>query len=130
MDHSLLVSRLQRLSNLVREGECPFDAQRAALEDRCEIFAWDEFHGDEPLAVRPFVETIDGGNVGVVQRREKFCLTLESRQSIRVFGERLRQHLDRHLAIEGCVGGRPDNTHPALAELVDEPVVEKSCTLI
>jgi len=76
------------------------------------------------------MEAVDGGNIGVVQRREELCLAFKASQAIRVIGERLWEHFDRHLAIEGSVGGRPHDAHPALAELVNEPVMEKSCILI
>ena len=45
---------------------------------------------------------VDPGDVGVVQR-----------------GQKLR------LAVEGRVDGAPDDAHPALAELVDDAVVQQ-----
>ena len=47
-----------------------------------------------------------------------------------MFGQGFGQDLDRHLAVEGGVGGRPDDPHAALAELFTDAVVEKSRILI
>ena len=48
---------------------------------------------------------------------EKLRFALESRETLLVLGERCRQDLDRHLALELGVGGAIDLAHAALAEL-------------
>ncbi len=128
MDHTLLVGCLEGLGDLCGVGKGPVDAQRATLENCRQIFARDQLHGDEALAVRALVQAVHRSDVGVVQRGEELGLAFESRQPFGVGAQSIRQHLDRHLALERGVGGRPHDAHPALAELVDEPVVEKSRT--
>jgi hypothetical protein len=59
------------------------------------------------------------------QRGQHLGLALEARQPLGIVGERGGQQLDRHLAVEGGVHRLPDDTHPALADLVDQAVVEQ-----
>ena len=51
-------------------------------------------HQEADTAV--LLQAVNGGDVGVVQRRQKLRLTLEARQPFGVGGEELRQHLDGH----------------------------------
>ena len=53
---------------------------------------------------------------------EELRFTLEPRQALPVFGERRRQDLDRHLALEARVGGAVDLAHAALADLGEDLV--------
>jgi len=59
----------------------------------------------------------------VVQRRSSLCLSLETRQSLRVFGNHIRQELQSHEAVELDVFGLVKHTHPAAAELFEDAVV-------
>ena len=72
------------------------------------------------------VDAVDRGDVGVVQRGQQLGLALEAGQPLGVVGERVGQDLDRHLAVERGVDRLPDHTHPALADLLDQAVVEQS----
>jgi hypothetical protein len=60
----------------------------------------------------------------MVERGEQLRLALEAGQPVGVRGDDLRQDLDRHLAVERGVGRFPDDTHPALADLLGELVVQ------
>ena len=55
--------------------------------------------------------------MGMIQRGERLRFALETRQAIRVRGERVRQHLDRDLAAEAGVGGAVHLAHAAFADL-------------
>ena len=59
----------------------------------------------------------------MIERREQLGLALEARQPVGVLGEKIRQDLDRHLAVERGVERAPHHTHPTLADLLDEAVV-------
>jgi hypothetical protein len=72
-----------------------------------------------------FVKTIDGGDVGVVQRGQQLGLAVEARQPLGLARHVGRKHLDRDLAVEGGVLGLPDHAHPALADLLDQAVVQQ-----
>ena len=47
-----------------------------------------------------FFETVDRGDVRMIQRREGLGFARETRQSVGVGGERVGQHLDRDVAIQ------------------------------
>ena len=68
-------------------------------------------------------EIVDGEDVRVIELGDGLGLALETREPIGVGGHRLRQHLDRHIAIEPLVVRAVDHAHPALADLLDDAVV-------
>jgi len=72
------------------------------------------------------VKAVDRGDVGVIQRREQLGLTVEAHEALGVLGDRGRENLDGDLAVERGVFGFPDDAHAALADLLDEAVVEQS----
>src|SRR5689334_11084805 len=53
----------------------------------------------------------------MIQRREHFRFTLESRDAFRVGEERARRHLERDLALQARVRRAPDLAHAPLADL-------------
>src|SRR4029079_7782589 len=62
-------------------------------------------------------EAENRGDVRMMELGEKLRLALETPQPLRVPGEGSGQHLDRHLSLQPRVGGPPNLTHAALAEL-------------
>ena len=50
-------------------------------------------------------EAVDGRDVGMVQRGECLGFPVETCEAFGVRGDRLGQHLDRHIAIQICVSG-------------------------
>ncbi len=124
MDHARVVRGFERRGDLPRPLNCLIDGNRSARESLGEVFALNQFHREEPYAVQ-FVRTVDPGDVRVIQRREQLRLALEARQPLRILGEGGGQDLDRHLAVERRVDRPPDDTHPALADLVDDAVVQQ-----
>ena len=77
--------------------------------------AFDELH-DEGVHAGGFLEPVDRGDVGMVQRRKRLRFALEPRQTLRVRGERIGQDLDRDLAAETGIGGAVDRAHAAFAD--------------
>ncbi len=116
MDDALLVGRLQRFGDLPRDGDRLLDRQRTLLQSLRQGRPLDELHDQRLRAIR-FLEAEDRGDVRVVKLRQELGLALEPAQEVVVVGERLRQHLDGHLALEPRVGGAPHLAHPALAQL-------------
>lgn len=49
------------------------------------------------------MQTMDGGDPGMVQGGEKLRLALEAGEPLRIGGEAIRQDLDGHLTLEGGV---------------------------
>ena len=77
----------------------------------------------EIMRVPGLLEPVDRGDVGVVQRRENFGLSLEARQSLRVSGKRFGQDFDGDVPAEFSVLGSEDLAHPAFANRLDDLVV-------
>ena len=63
---------------------------------------------------RPLLGVAD---VGMVQRGEDFRFALKPGEAFRIVGERLWQHLQRHVPVELGVAGAIHLTHPAFADL-------------
>ncbi len=101
-----------------------FVGQRAAFDALREVLAFDELHREESRAVG-LVQPEQRRDVGVVECGERLGFALEARQPLGVLAEARRQDLQRDGAIERRVERLPDDTHPALAELLDEAVVQQ-----
>ena len=56
----------------------------------------------------------------LVERRQDLRFPFEAGEPVRVVGERLGQHLDRHVAIQFRVVGTVDFAHSARANLADD----------
>ena len=95
VDDPLLVRRFQRLSDLLRDGECFVDRHGTLRDAIRERWALDEFHHQRRHAIA-LLEAVNLRDMRVVQRRQDFGLTLESRQPLRVRRNRRGQHLDRN----------------------------------
>ena len=77
VDDALLVGFLEGLGDLPRDGERLVDRDRSALQALGEVLALDELEDEEELPVR-LLEAVDGGDAGVVERREELRLALGS----------------------------------------------------
>ena len=97
------------------------DGNRSALQALGEILALDELEHQVRLPVR-FLEAVDGGDVGVVERGEDLRLALETSEPLGIARHIGGQHLDRHLAVELGVGRPVDLAHSARAEGRDDLV--------
>ena len=110
-----------------RLGDLPGDRQRLgnrnwSLRDAIgQRRAFDQLHHQRRGAASP-LETVDGGDVRVVERREDLGFAPEAREPIGISGHRLGQDLDRHVALQVGVGGAVDLTHSASAELGEDLV--------
>src|SRR6516225_21742 len=62
-------------------------------------------------------------DIRMIERRQYLRLALETRHAVGIRGESVGQQFDRDLAPELRVGGAPDLTHAALAELGGDAVV-------
>jgi hypothetical protein len=112
----LLVSGLQRLRNLLRDRQGFIEWNRAASYALREVIAFDEFHHERGSALTLF-ESVDGCDIGMIQRGEDFGFALKTCEPIVVSGERWRQNLDRDLTLQLGVGGSIYLPHPAFADL-------------
>ena len=126
MDDALLVRRFQRVSDLLRDGQRLVDRDRPARDALREVLALDEFHHERADAAG-FFETVDVGDVRMVQRGQGPGLALKPRDPLRVGGERLGQDLDRDGAIQLRVPRAVDFTHAAGAERRQDLVRAEAC---
>ena len=111
----LLVRRFERLRDLLGDGQGFIDRDRATRDALRQIVALDEFH-HEGAARRRLLESVDRGDVGMIQRRERLRLRVRSAPGVRVRGERVRQDLDRDLAAQRRVRRSVHLPHPAFAD--------------
>jgi len=86
-----------------------------------EIFAVDQLH-DEGGSDRGLFQAVDLRDVRVIQRGERLRFAFESRQSIRIVGERVGKNLQRDVTIEFRVPRAIDLAHPTRAERGDDLV--------
>src|SRR5947209_17380339 len=79
-------------------------------------------HHNEGSAVL-FADVVNGANVGMIERRSRSRLSLETCQRLRVPREVVRQKLQRHPPMQPDVLGPVNDAHAAAAELLDNAVV-------
>ncbi len=128
MDDAALVGGFERVGDLAGDGERPSEGKRPAGEALRQGLPRRQLH-DQEMDRRAvdlgLVQLVDAGDVRVVERRQHLGLALEPGEALGVGGERLGQHLDRHLAVEPGVGGPVHLAHAALAQLGGDREVGK-----
>jgi hypothetical protein len=68
-------------------------------------------------------DSVDGGDIGMVDRREDLRFPFETKHAGGIVRKRLGQHLDGDVAIQLRVGGAVYGAHAAFAELGHDPVM-------
>ncbi len=107
VDHTLAVRRVEAVRDLKAEVECSPPRQCARRQELAKVAALEQLHDRiRPPALSP--EVIDRHDVGVAQAGNGAGLPLEALTPRRLRGDVLRQHLDRHRALEHGVAGTPD----------------------
>src|SRR5262249_13767594 len=124
MDDASLVRRLERVSQLTRDGQHFVERQpRAGRCDLAEPFlewlTFDQLENDGCLSVR-FLETVDRRDIRVVQRGEQLRLALESRHAI-CFGDGyVVKYLDGDVAAQLRVARAIHFAHAAGSDEADD----------
>ena len=122
MDDALLMRGFESLGDLLRDWQRLVDWDRALCKALRQVVTFDQFHHEGVQAGR-LLEAVNRGDVGMIQRRERLRLALETCQAFGVRGERARQDLDRDLSAQRRVGGAIHLTHAPFAnrgrDLVD-----------
>ena len=122
----LLVSRFEPIGDLDEQRQRFIEREsRPRAMRSASVLAFDELHHQEPR-VAIGLKTMDGRNVLMIQRSKRLRLALEPRQPLLVFREDLRQHLDRHLALELRVARPVHLAHATRAERAEDLVVAES----
>ena len=102
MDDPLLVRGFERLGDLPGDRKSLFERKRAARDALRQRRPLDQLEY-EGLHALGLLQTVDPTDVGVVERRQRLGLALESRQASGIRGERRGQHLDRDLPFETSI---------------------------
>jgi hypothetical protein len=114
-------------SQLQRKIDSLVDGGRAAFDALAQFLAIDEFH-DEKANVGGVFETVDTGDVGVLQSGERSRFAIETRQSLGVSGHLGGEDLDGDIATELAVAGTIYLTHAAFAERAGDFIVRQGIT--
>src|SRR5262245_14344442 len=67
MNDPLLMRRFQRIRYLPRDWNCFSERNRTALDPLRQRFSWHQFH-DEKVTVIDLFQSVNGGDVGMIQR--------------------------------------------------------------
>ena len=122
MDDPFLMSSLEPLCNLDEQRD-RFVYSNATLRNSfCQRLAFHQFHDDERLPVVLF-ETIERGDVRVVDLSEESGFSLESFQSIFVSCEFFGKHFDSDVTSESCIAGSVDFSHSTRTDSLDDFVL-------
>ena len=93
---------------------CPYDFVQG--------FTFDEFHGDEELAIR-FIDFVDGGDVGMIQSGGRLGFTQETFLLLAVPHQIRGKKFQRDGALEFGILGFVDDAHAAFAKFIYDLVV-------
>ena len=121
MDDPLLVGFGKRFGDLPRDAKGFLERNRPFLDALSERRPLDELeHQEQPAVV--FFETVDGRDVGMVERGQHLRLALEALQPLFVTGESFGKDFDRDLALQLGVISAIHLPHAALAEQAEDAV--------
>ena len=115
MDDSLPVRGFERLGDLHGDGQCFIERYRAPRDTLGQILALDQFHHERGRGAGS-LQSIDGGDVRMIQRRQDLGFALEAGQPFGVAGHLGRENLQRDLAFEVGIGRPVNLAHPAGAQ--------------
>ena len=124
---ALLVRRFERFGDLAGDRQGLVDGYRRARDAIGERLPFDELH-HERLAGRQLFETVDGGDVRMIERRKHFGFALEAGEPRAIGVHRGGQHLDRNLTLQPCVERAIHLAHSAFAKLRDDFVGSDPCS--
>ncbi len=125
MDDALLVRRFERVGDLFRDRQRFVERNRAARDALRQILALDQFHHERVTPACPeaskgcSLESVDGGDVRVIQGGEGLRFAFEAGHAFRIGGEHVGQDLDRDLPAEARVGSAVDLSHASCADGCD-----------
>ena len=124
MDDPLIVRRLERGRDLMRDLEGILHRHRAPPQPRREVFAVDELH-DERADGDAFMRVLDAvqlRDIWMVQGGERLRLAHESLQALGISGKLWAQKLQRDIAIEPRVVSAIHLAHATRADRGDDAI--------
>ena len=119
---ALGVGGIKSVSDLDGQRKQRLQFQRPNPDQVLQRLPVQKLHSDErPAALLP--DLINRADVGVIQGRGSLGFPLETRQSLRVFADFVRQEFEGNKTMESGVLSLVDHSHPTTAELLDNAVV-------
>ena len=125
MDDPLLVCGLNAFGNLNEKRDGLIDGKGAAPNSVGERLALDVLH-DEEIHTLLFTNVVQGADVGMIELRDRLCLTLETGSSLRTLGQMLGEHFDRHRPVEAGVSSFVDLTRYSQIVLKHKNIFNRS----
>ena len=123
MDDSFVVSSFKSLGDLSCNNQGLIDGETAnALRER---LTGNKLH-DEVVAAIGFLQSVNGCDVWMIQRRQRLRLTLEARYALRIVGKRVRKEFQSNAPPKLCVVGLIDVAHPTRSQMFGDVVVRES----
>jgi hypothetical protein len=115
------VGGVERRRDLLDDVHRAFGLQRAGSQERVQVDAVDEPHGDVEASV-DLADVVDRHDVRVVESRGDAGFAAEPLVEVGVLGVVGKQHLQRHHAVDCGVVGAPHLAHPATAQQINQLV--------
>src|SRR5262249_29267081 len=78
------------------------------------------------MSAIPFADLVNRNDVGMIQRRSRSCLLLESPQAVLIFRELRRQEFERYFAIKRRILRQVNVAHSARTKCPKDPVATES----
>ena len=123
----LLVGSFQCFRDLPRDWQCLVERKRPTRNSISEGLSFDQFHDEGERAARIF-DAMNGGDVRMIEGGQHFRFALEPCKSLGISGERVRQDLQRNVALQPGVARAIDLAHAAGADGADDFVGTESGT--
>src|ERR1041385_8867015 len=99
MRDSLFMRRFQRFAYAATDVQRVLEPDRSMRDPLRERLAIYKLQHQETRALR-FLQTMNRGNAGIIERGKHFSFALKSGDSVRTAAEFLRKELDRHVALQ------------------------------
>ena len=127
MNDPLLMRGLKRVRDLRRDRQGVIKPDRATRDALRQVLALDEFH-DQRTNTIGFFETVDRGDVRMVQRRERLRFAREPGEPVGIVRKRVRKDFECDIAIQLGVAGAVHPAHAPFADLYGDFVVAETST--
>jgi len=125
MNDAFSVRCIECVSDFDAHRQQYFGFQRPARDAMLQRHSVQKLHGDEGMTL-VLADVMNRANVWVIQGGGGLCFTLESSQSLRVFGHLVGQKFQGDEAVQAGIFGFVYHSHAAAAELLDDPIMRDS----
>ena len=115
MNDASSVRGVERLGDLTRDGRRLLERKRAICQTQFERWTFHQFQ-DKSGEALVLGNAVYRSDVRMIEGGEDVRLALETSTSVGVAGDRVRQHLERHLPLQRQVACAIHLAHPARPE--------------